>query len=88
MDFSLLLPCQSTVYLYILRPNYIKRIWKWSLVKVVECPSIMENDRMENGEIVWIDDAFPDDIMEILMTKFTIQLSLYVTFADYWEHEK
>ena len=22
---------------------------------------------MENGEIVWVDDAFPDDIMDILV---------------------
>ena len=27
----------------------------------------MENDWIENSEIVWVDDAFPDDIMEILV---------------------
>ena len=27
----------------------------------------MENGWMENGEIVWVDDAFPDDIVEILV---------------------
>ena len=27
----------------------------------------MQNDWIENNEIVWVDDAFPDDIMEILV---------------------
>ena len=27
----------------------------------------MENGWIENSEIVWVDDAFPDDIMEILV---------------------
>ena len=25
----------------------------------------MKNGWMENGEVVWVDDAFPDDIMDI-----------------------
>ena len=24
---------------------------------------------MENGEIIWVDDAFPDDIIDILVDK-------------------
>ena len=27
----------------------------------------MENCWIKNGEIVWVDDAFPDNIMEILV---------------------
>ena len=27
----------------------------------------MQNGWMENGEIVWVDDAFPDNIMDILV---------------------
>ena len=27
----------------------------------------MENGWMENVEIIWVDDAFPDDTMEILV---------------------
>ena len=65
MDLSLLPPGQSTLYLHILHSNYIARIWKCSLFNVVECPSIMKNGWMKNGEIFWVADAFPDDIMEI-----------------------
>ena len=68
MDLSFLPPCQSTLYLRILRYNYVARIKKCSLVNVVECPSIMENGWMEDGETVWVDDAFPED-MEILVDK-------------------
>ena len=67
IDLSLLPPCQSTLYLHILHFNYIARIWKCSLLKVVKCSSIMENGWMENVEIIWVDDAFPDDIVEILV---------------------
>ena len=27
----------------------------------------MQNGWMENGEIVWVDDTFPDNIMDILV---------------------
>ena len=67
IDQSLLPPCQSTLYLHILHSNYVGRIWKCSLLNVVVYPSIIENGRMENGEIVWLDDAIPDDIMYILV---------------------
>ena len=67
IDLSLLPPCQSTLYLLILHSNYVTRIWKCSLINVVEFPGIMENGWMENSEIFWVDDAFPDDIMDILV---------------------
>ena len=67
IDLSLLRPCQSTLYLHILRSNYVARIWKCSLLNVVKYPSIMEYGWMENGEIVWVDAAFTDDIMDILV---------------------
>ena len=58
IDLSLLPPCQSTLYLHILRSNYVARIWKSSLLNTVKYPRIMENSWMENGEIVWVDDLF------------------------------
>ena len=67
VDLSLLPPGQSTLYQDILRPNYVARIWKCFLLHVVECPCIMENGWMKNGEIFWVDDAFPNDIMIILV---------------------
>ena len=30
----------------------------------------MENGWMENGEIVWVDDAFPDDISKLITTPY------------------
>ena len=68
-DLSLLPPYQSTLYLHILHSNSVARIWKCSLLNVVEYPSIMENGWMENGEIIWVGDAFPDDIMDIFDDK-------------------
>ena len=67
IDLSLLPPSLSTLYLHILRSNYVARIWKCSLLNLVEYPSIMENGWMKNGEIVWVDNTFPDDIMDILV---------------------
>ena len=67
IDLSLLPPCQSTLYLLILHSNYVARIWKCSLINVVEYPGIMENGWMENGEIFWVDDALPYNIMDILV---------------------
>ena len=31
---------------------------------------------MENGEIVWADDAFPDNIMDILVDEGNMELEL------------
>ena len=107
IKLSFLPPCQSTLYLHILHSNYVARIWKCSLLDVVECTSIMENGWMENGEIFWVDDfqtmlwiswlmkiltkeAWNSNwilklnlMMKILMTKLTIQFSLYVIFTDH-----
>ena len=66
IDLSLLPPCQSIFYLHILRSNYAARIWKCSLLREVEYPSTMKNGWVENREIVWVDDAFLDNIMDIL----------------------
>ena len=66
MGLSLLPPCKST-YLHILHSNYVASNLKFYLLNVVKRQSIMENGWIENSEIVWVDDAFPDDIMEILV---------------------
>ena len=36
----------------------------------------MENGWIKNGEIVWVDDAFPDNIMEILVDKDFVEGSM------------
>ena len=36
----------------------------------------MNNGWMENTEIVWVDDAFPDNIMEILVDEDFVELSM------------
>ena len=69
IGLSLLPPCQSTLYLLILHSNYVARIWKCSLINVVEYPGIMENGWMENSEMFWVDDALPYNIMNILVDK-------------------
>ena len=66
MGLSLLPPCKST-YLHILHSNYVASNLKFYLLNVVKRQSIMGNGWIENSEIVSVDDAFPDDIMEILV---------------------
>ena len=91
LDLPLLPPCQSTLYLHILPSNYVAKVWKCSLLNVVECPSIMENGWMENAEIVWVDDAFPDDIMDIVVDEDLdegnmerIRRSRWLCWSKYW----
>ena len=67
MDLSLLPPWKSCTYLHILHSNYLARNWKCYLLNAVKRQSIMENGWIENSEIVWVDDAFADGIMEILV---------------------
>ena len=52
----------KTFFLHVLRSNYVAKIWKSSLLGSSEYPSIIEN-----GEIVWVGDIFPDDVLDILM---------------------
>ena len=58
MYLSLLPPCQSTLYMHILHSNYVAKSY---LLDMVKCPDIMEKVWIENSEIVWVDDPFPDD---------------------------
>ena len=70
MDLSLLPPCQFTLYLHVIShyiSKYVARILRYSLLIAIKCLSIMEDGWIKNSEIVWVDDAFPDDIMQILV---------------------
>ena len=66
MDLLLLPPLKST-YLHILQSNYLARNWKCHLLNVPKRQSIMENGWIENSDIIWVEDAFADGIMEILV---------------------
>ena len=57
------------IVLYILHSIYVARIWKFYLLNVVKCPSIMRNGQVKNSEFAGVDDTFPDDIMGTLVDK-------------------
>ena len=67
IDLSLLPPCRSVLYLHMLQANYVAKIWRSALISMIDYANIVENGWMENGEIVWVDDIFPNDIEEILI---------------------
>lgn len=69
IDLSLLPHCQSTLYLQILHFNCRKDL-EMFLLNTVKWPTIMENSWRKNDEIGWVDDTFPDDIMEILVDQY------------------
>ena len=41
--------------------------WKCFLLNDVKRQNIIENGWVKNSETVWVDDTFPDNIMEILV---------------------
>ena len=61
----------ATLPVYIISANGVLEQYRKDLEmflwKVVKCSSIMGNGWMENVEIIWADDVFPEDIMKILL---------------------
>ena len=47
--------------------NFVAKIWKSSNLAWHDMPDIIDNGWLENGEIHWVENVFPDDIEDILV---------------------
>ena len=66
-DLSLLPPCRETLNLRSQRCNYIAKVWKSSLQPTIDFDVITANVWSEEGKVIWMNEAFPADVTEILM---------------------
>ena len=66
-DLSLLPPCRSSLQLHCKRSNYVAKMWQSSLSCNIDPDNIQNHDWSENGDIIWIDEAFPENIQSILV---------------------
>ena len=55
------------LYLHAQRAIYVVKIWKSSDLAWHDMPDIKDNGCLENGEIDWVENVFPDDIEDILV---------------------
>ena len=55
------------LHLHAQRANYVAKIWKSSNLAWHDMPDIKDNGWLENGEIDWVENVFPDDIEDILV---------------------
>ena len=49
------------------RANYVAKIWKSSNLSWHDKPNIKDNGWLENGDIDWVENIFPDDIGDVLV---------------------
>ena len=66
VDLATLPPCKSVLKLHILRANAVAKIWKCTNAPIINVPDLKDHGWNSDGEIQWLDDAFPDDINEML----------------------
>ena len=67
IDLAVLAPWRSVLHLHAQRANYVAKIWKSSNLAWHDMPDIKDNGWLENGEIDWVENVFPDDIEDILV---------------------
>ena len=67
IDLSLLPPCQSTLKLHALRANVVAKLWKSADETNVDIPDAALRGWDENLQIHWLDNAFPENVIDILM---------------------
>ena len=51
------------------RCNYIAKIWKSSFDANIELEDIQKHGSEETGEILWVEQPFPDDVEAILVNE-------------------
>ena len=65
-NLSSLPPCKDVLWYHALRSNFVAYIWRNSIEPIIDIPNIAENGWLSTGEILWLDDAFPEEIDELL----------------------
>ena len=66
-DLSLLPPCRESLNLRSQRCNYIAKVWKSSFQSTIDFDVITANGWSEEGQVIWMNEAFPPNVTEILM---------------------
>ena len=67
IDLSLLPPCKSSLYLHLLRANFVSNMWKQTSDPMITLPEISTNGWFDTGDIQWITDEFPEEVTDVLM---------------------
>ena len=67
IDFALLPPCSATLRKNTARAHYIAKIWRNAIESLQCLDSFQYNGWLEDGNIDWIDQMFPDDL-EVMFT--------------------
>ena len=67
IDLSLLPPCKKSFHLHIRRVCHVAKIWRLSQTSKFELPPAENHGWTKAYEVKWIDTAFPEDLMAILV---------------------
>ena len=67
IDLSLLPPCKSSLYLHLLRANFVSNMWKQTSDPMITLPEISTNGWFDTEDIQWITDEFPEEVTNVLM---------------------
>ena len=70
-DISLLPPCHSVFRLHATRALYVAKMWRSTPVAWIDMPEITNFSWDNDGTPIWIEDAFPDDVTELLISNET-----------------
>ena len=77
IDLSLLPPCRASLFLQSQRCNYVAKIWRSCLQADLVLEDISNHGWTVDGEIVWVQESFPDDIQAILVNENADQDDTY-----------
>ena len=67
IDLSLLPPCRSSLRLHSFRATAVAKIWNDTDQRTVHLPDLTLHGWNEDFRIRWFDDAFPQNVIDILM---------------------
>ena len=67
VDLALLPPCASTLRKHTDRADYVGKMWRNAKEPLQNLDSFVDNGWLEDGNIDWIEQMFPDDLEHIFM---------------------
>ena len=74
IDLSLLPPCTTVLLLRAKRSNAVAYLWRNATNPIVEFPPLQANGWLITGEILWMDDPFPNVIEELLAADYNADI--------------
>ena len=76
-DMAVLFPCRTVFILHAMRANYIACIWKRSCIPDINDPHFTSFVWDKNGNMIWVERAYPDEIKDILFSKEYDERAVY-----------